>query len=339
MMEEVSNILSQYQMEPEFAEQITQNLLKVYTKHGVFGLKKMKENRNYYFPELLGELQQKGFSDLVPVYQNQAGSYLTPVNQQYYYLMPWFQDEQEEERDSKHDYFFKEIALLHGRTLKEVSFTAKDSELHHERLTKKWNKDIYDYERFVEKCEKQWYLSPFELQAVTYYMEVSRASEFAREKLNEWKEEMAEKENGRMVLNHGRLSIRHFIYDRDGKPYLTNFEKAHYSNPIDDMLQFFARTFKTYPIRCDECVDWFYSYQRQFPYSKEETSLFLSYLAYPEPILQSIRSYAEKQERRSELDYNRGLMQAYWTFKNVEYFVMRVTEIENQKKMAQNAST
>ncbi|MCD7032895.1 spore coat protein YsxE [Metabacillus sp. GX 13764] len=336
MMEEIPYILRQYQMNLEFAEQITPHLYKAYTNQGPFAVKQIKQNRDFQFPELLAELQQKGYSNVVPIYQNQSGSFITAVNQHHYYVMPWLQEEQEEERDSKHDYFFKEAAQLHARTLKEVKLTGDEAAKHYDLLLKRWEEENKAYEKFVEQCEKQWYLSPFELQAVTYFIEVSRATDFAKEKLGEWKESMEEKETVRMALNHGSLSIHHFIYDRNEQPYLTNFEKAAYSSPIDDMLQFFNKTFKTYPIRCDECIDWYYSYQRQFPYTADESHLFLSYLSYPHSIHSLIGSYSSRRDG-SELDSNRKLMQEYWKFKNVEYFVMRVNDIETQKKMAQQS--
>lgn len=100
------------------------------------------------------------------------------------------------------------------------------------------------------------------MQAVTYYTEVSRAIEFSRKKLDEWYEIMTDQKSSRVVLTHGKVSARHFLYDDDGNGYLSNFEKSSYSSPIDDFLLFLNRTAKTYPIQSDDVVNWFYSYQK-----------------------------------------------------------------------------
>ncbi|MDA4896237.1 hypothetical protein PFZ55_56300, partial [Streptomyces sp. MS2A] len=83
-------------------------------------LKKLAASRNTRFTEQMIMLEEKGYRQFVPVYRNRTGEFLTQAGEDVCYLMPWLTLEREEERDQKHEYMFKEIALLHQRTEKEL---------------------------------------------------------------------------------------------------------------------------------------------------------------------------------------------------------------------------
>jgi hypothetical protein len=63
----------------------------------------------------------------------------------------------------------------------------------------------------------------------------------------------------------------------------------------------------------------------------------MSYLAYPNPIIQVAESYFRKQRPKNELKFVRQLQRRYWHLKNSEYVVMRMTEIENAQNAQQQA--
>ncbi|MFB8735325.1 hypothetical protein ACEQPO_20730 [Bacillus sp. SL00103] len=74
-------------------------------------------------------------------------------------------------------------------------------------------------------------MSPFELAAAMYFSEAMSASEFALERLEDWHEEMKDKETTRVVLNHA-LSIHHFLYNDVGTGHFTNFERSKKAAPF-----------------------------------------------------------------------------------------------------------
>ncbi|PMC37144.1 spore coat protein YsxE [Bacillus sp. UMB0899] len=336
-LSEIRPLLRDYNLYPEYTEDLSKKAIKVYTDTGPFVLKKLTKGFNPYFVDSLRMLKDHKYSQHVPLVSNSQQQLLSYYNGEYYYLMPWLSNEQEEERDARHQYLFKEVANLHKKTEKKLDINEQDVKSHYDVMIKRWDETKAMYEAFVEQCEQKIYLSPFELQAVTYYTEVSRAIDFSKRKLEEWSNLMDEKKTTRVVLNHGKISARHFLYDDDGNGYLTNFERSKYASPIDDFLLFMNRTANTYPIQSDDCINWFYTYQKAYPYNSEEMSLFLSYLAYPDRLCQLIKNYNKNNKQHSELDRNRHLVKAYWQFKNIEYFVMKVSEIEEKKKMEAEA--
>lgn len=330
-MEDFQAILSQYQVNLEFAEQHSPRLVKVYSPQGTFALKTLRPSRADRFADRVRSVYDAGYTSLVPIYRNINGHLVTAGSENYYYLMPWLPDSQADERSARHDYLFKEAAKLHRQTVKQVKITGEEMKATYETARKQWEGQKQAYEQYVEKCEKQWYLSPFELQALTYYTETARATDFAIEKLEEWYESMKENDTARTSYIHGSLSVQHVVYDSNEKSYLINFEKAHRAPPMNDLLQFYYKTFYTYPIRCEECVDWFYTYQKNFPFAKEEMPLFISYLSYPESLYRAVLSPDRDGRSTSQLQKNKDLIKAYWYFKNNEYFVMRIVDTENKK--------
>lgn len=124
--------------------------------------------------------------------------------------MPWLTNEKREEQDDKHEYLFQEIARLHKRTEVMMDITEQEIEAHYTQMKSKWETEKDMYERFIERAEQTWYMSPFELAAAMYFSEAMSASEFALERLEDWHEEMKDQETTRIVLNHGQLSIHHF---------------------------------------------------------------------------------------------------------------------------------
>ena len=338
-LSEIRPLLRDYNLYPEYTEDLSKKAIKVYTDTGSFVLKKLSNGFNPYFVDSLRLLKEQKFSHYVPIITNNQQQLLSYYNGDYYYLMPWLSNEQEEERDARHQYLFKEVANLHKKTEKKVDINYQDVTNHYEEMAERWEKSKALYEAFVEKCEQKIYLSPFELQAVTYYNEVSRAIDFSKKKLEEWSNQMEDNKTTRVVLIHGKISAHHFLYDDDGNGFFTNFERSNYASPIDDFLLFMNRTANTYPIQSDDCVNWFYTYQKGYPYTDEEMNLFLSYLAYPQRICQLIESYTKNKKQHSEMDRNQQLVKAYWKFKNIEYFVMKVSEIEEKKKMEAEAQS
>jgi spore coat protein YsxE len=332
-VDEFKPLLRHYDIKTEYTEEISRKAIKVYTNSGTYVLKKLTRKCNPSFIDSLTILTQQRYSNYIPILKNRHQQLISQNNGEYFYMMPWLPNETEHELDARHQYLFKEVAKMHSRTEKEIKLNGQEAKSHYETLTKRWEETKVFYETFVDQCEQRLYLSPFELQAVTYFIEVSRAIDYSKKQLKEWSEKMEEKEKTRVVLNHGKISAHHFLYDDNGIGHLTNFEQAKYAAPIDDFLLFMNRTAKTYPTQCDDCVNWFYTYQKGYPFTEGEMLLFLSYLAYPDWICSIIKGYVQNNRKQTELERNQQLVKAYWHFKNTEYFVMKVSEIEEKKKM------
>ncbi|MGE6629061.1 spore coat protein YsxE [Bacillus sp. NPDC077027] len=337
-MDEIQSVLYEYGLEAEYIESVSPAVLRVYTKQGVFALKQIKANRNIQFTDQMLELESKGYRLFVPIYRTRNGSFFSSGSEGrfVYYLMPWLANEKREEQDDKHEYMFQEIARLHQRTEVMTDITEHEIEAHYTQIKDKWEAEKEMYEQLIERAEHAWYMSPFELAAAMYFSETMSASGFALERLEDWHEEMKEKDTTRVVLNHGQLSIHHFLYNDVGTGHFTNFERSRVASPIYDLLTFYFRTFKTYPTTCPECTSWFYTYQKGNPLREEEIHLFLSYLAYPQGVFDVVKAY--EAGNQDEMESCRQLLKAYWQMKNSEPTVMKVHEVEQARRLEEEQS-
>ncbi|MGG3573795.1 spore coat protein YsxE [Bacillus gobiensis] len=336
-MDEIRSILNEYGLQLEYAESVSDKVYKVYTNHGAFALKQLSANRNSRFTDQMIQLEKLGYRSFVPVYRTHSGQFLAGQDS-FYYLMPWLHNDKKEERDQKHVHLFKETALMHKRTMKEIKINRTDVEKHYEDTKKKWEEQKLVYEKFVDRAEREWYLSPFELQAVTYFSETIQATDFASERLEKWYEAIKEKETTRLALTHGQISVHHFLYNDVGNGYFTNFEKAEFAPPINDLLLFYTRTFKTYPKTCSECADWYYTYHRNSPLLDEEVNLLLSYMAYPHYLFKVINRYQSEQNQNEKMECTE-LIKSYWQMKNTEPFVTQIHENEENRKRQEESSS
>lgn len=219
----------------------------------------------------------------------------------------------------------KELARLHATSSQKIPLKKEEITKIYDTVLKDWNRKILYLENYIEQCEKKWYMSPFELLYCTIFHELINATQFAKEKFTAWHEVAKEKEDGRIVVNHGNIADQHFVYDENGNGLFTNFEKAKWGFPLLDLVGYFHRALKTYSIPNSEYKDLYFTYQNYFPYRTEEKSLFLSYLVFPEQVYRIVKKYGEDKQK-TELQYVRKLQRLYWQLKNIESFVMSVIE-------------
>lgn len=321
-------ILSHYQLNPYFIENFGK-VCKIYANKGTFALKKIAPHAGTDFIRHVHFLYQKGYNRIVPIYPTMDGRYAVLYERDLYYLMPWLPNEIRENRNERHTQLFRELARLHTISSKEINVKKEERTEHFEKTIQQLEKNEEFLDGFIEVCEKKTYMSPFELLYCLYFNEIVQALRFSKAKFEEWYENTKDQEKARMVINHGKVSSEHFLYDEKGYGYFTNFEEARFGSPIQDLLPFLSRTLKTRPKRNDECVDWVSHYLKYFPFKQDEKLLFLSYLAYPIPLIQAIENYYRKGHKRNELKFVRQLQSRYWHLKNTEYVAMRIMELDN----------
>lgn len=334
-LQEVEPILSHYGIQPHFVEGF-QKVKRIYSNKGVFALKKITPQQGTDFIKHIQFLYQKGFNRIIPIYPTLDGRYAVIHGKNLYYLMPWLPNEIKEDRNEIHQQMFRELARLHTLSVREVTIDKEEKNEHYENTIREWDKENEFLEGFLEQCEGKWYMSPFELLFCLYYHDISQALRFSSNKFKEWYEKTKDDEKARVVLAHGKLSTEHFLYDDKGYGYFTNFENSKQSSPMHDLLPFLSRTLKTYPKSNEDCVDWIYTYFKYFPLRDDELNLFLSYFSDPHGFLAVVEEYY-KSRNRDERKYVQKLQRHYWHLKNTEYIVMRIDEIERQKRLEKEA--
>lgn len=334
-VKQITPILTQYGITPHFIESLGK-VQRVYSDKGVFALKRISPTHGTDFIRHIQYLYQKGYNRIIPIYPTLDGRYAIIHQNSLYYLMPWLSNEVKEDRNERHQHMFRELARLHTLSVREVAINQEEKHEHYENTLHEWEKENELLDGFLEQCESKWYMSPFELLFCLYYNDMSQSLRFSTNKFKDWYEKTKDDDKARVILSHGKLSTEHFIYDDRGYGYFANFEDSRQGSPMHDLLPFLARTLKTYPKKCDECVEWLYTYFKYFPLKEEELNLLLSYFAHPGLLLQIVEDYY-KSSKKNERKAIQRLQRSYWQLKNTEYIVMRIDEIERQKKLEKEA--
>lgn len=325
----LKEIAGLYGLKIKFSERFGR-VYKIYTDKGEFALKHIKADRGIDFLKYVQLLYQKGYYRIVPIYPALDGRYAVLSGNSLYYLMPWLENREREGQLKKNQELFRELARLHTISAREVEISQGDRKEHYEQTLARWEKEEESLEQFVERSERSWYMSPFQLLFCSCYHEIALAQGYAIRKFKEWYDLTKDEKKARSVIIHGKISPEHFLYHESGFGYFANFEKTGTASPIHDLLPFLARTMATYPKQFDECIDWLHIYFKYFPFRKEEMLLFLSYLAQPGRIYQTVEKYYAAGKEKNELKMVQELQRQYWYMKNTEYIVMRLEEYERQ---------
>ncbi|MFD2446240.1 spore coat protein YsxE [Bacillus sp. CGMCC 1.16607] len=325
-------ILKYYGIQANFVEKYGK-IYKIYSNKGTFALKQIPIHHGIDFIKHVQYLFQKGFNRIVPIYPSLDGRYAILYENTLYYLMPWLINDEKEDRDKRPQLMFRELARMHSLSQKELVVNKEERTEHYEKTKQQWEKDIELMEGFIETCEKKMYMSPFELQFCLYFHEIRLAQRYALTRFEEWYEATKDNEKARSVINHGKVSTEHFLFDEKGYGYFSNFEDSGLGSPIHDVLPVLYRSLKGQLRKFDEALTWLYDgYFKYFPLKEEEKLLFYSYVSYPNPIIRITKEYLQANEKRNELKFSQKLLKRYWQLKNTEYIVMRMTEIEKQLK-------
>lgn len=333
-------LLQLYRLNPEHAEEYG-NVVKVYTSQGPYALKKLRSTRleRGNLMKHLQVLTEKGFTNFAPIYHTSDGQYILSDGNYSYYLMPWLDTfEQRGEENNQYHKMFQTLAQMHQKTVRDEKITEDSIQHHYDTLSNQWEQERNLLEQFVTDCEAKWYMSPFELQYCSYYHHVMRAHEFSMKQLEEWQDAMKEKETTRTALIHGNVSKNHFLFDHEGNGYFISLERSQFSTPVQDLVQFYLRSFHTYPIARNDRYEWYQVYQKSFPFTKEEKKLMIAYLAYPQKFMRQVRQYmsaSQVREERHELNHVKQLQQMHWLISNTEFFVSQIQAAEHQAEESQ----
>jgi spore coat protein YsxE len=326
--DEITLILEQYQIVPNYVEKVGK-VIKIYTNQGVFALKEANPKKIYRYNiiENVRSLQDKGVRSVVPIYHTYSGDYVVEHNEKHYYLMPWIDGQDANSDENLHfQRMFTSLGKMHQKTQKEKKVDIDQLQGHYDKLTKRWSNERETLENFIDVAESNWYMSPYELSYCTFFHKIMSAHKFANDQLEKWITKMKETENTRIVMNHGSLSISHFLVNERGEGVFINLENAQETTPIQDLTNYYKQSFETYPIQQLERNNWLRTYENNFPLREEEKLLFMSYMAYPTAIARQIGPYMKRDENINEQEKVKELLKSFWHINNIEFFISKIQE-------------
>ncbi|MDF2945526.1 MAG: ysxE [Bacillales bacterium] len=337
-LEVVKKVLSLYHIQARYIEKIGK-VYKVFTPYGNYALKKYNQNsRNPNdLIQTVSHLYVKGFQSIAPIFRAFRGEFLVDDESGTYYLMPWYEEGHNIDAPNRYEQMFRQLAQLHNKTVenKSVNETEVDSYLAPFRK----NLEVIDetLSEFLNHCESKIYMSPSQLQFCSIYNKTKQAVDFSNDRIDKWESWMKDAEESRVVLNHGDLSLKHYVVDRVGHGYFINFEKSTIASPVNDLVYVTRQVVNDLPIYNDTKWTWLNNYFSNFKWSKGERHLYLANISTPFLLY----NYTQDLRSRSntELESIKTLQNIYWQMVNSEYIVSKILEIERNEEMEELESS
>ena len=138
---------------------ITNKVYRIKTKDNKFYCLKYIENDN---EGMFGNLSLLNIDTFIIPYLNKYGRYISSFNEDYFYLVDWYNDESVLAKEIRMKFFINELIKLHELSL----YNLKINKGHYEDifidLEKNIDEELKDLDFYLDKIEKKEYKSPSE---------------------------------------------------------------------------------------------------------------------------------------------------------------------------------
>lgn len=322
-------VLESYKIVPRYVEPYGK-VLKIYTPFGNYALKKYeRSNRSpVEMIETVEKLFQRGFQNVAPIFRGVQGEYLVEDGEEFYYLMPWYEEGQTSSQRHRYEQMFKQLSILHNKTVDVQEVDEAEIERYTEGFRAQLSFVKENLEEELLRCEAKTYMSPSELFFCTTYFKARQSIEFSELKLGQWENWAKEIKESRSVMNHGDLSLGHYVVDQTGRGYFINFEKSKLASPVNDLIQVSHELFQGLPLHNESKWNWLQNYFQNFEWSKGERALYMVHMSNPVDWLDF--RMETMRGGHSEIKKVGRLQQIYWKMINTEYMVSKLIEMEQE---------
>lgn len=305
-MDLVKKVIRSYGIDSQQILQVTESVYKVVTQQQAYALKKsqLASHTVTTWENVYHEAHAKQLNFILPIFLTKTGSLYQQENNAFYYLSPWVTGEHATIEQS-----YRAIGQLHARTKQEQTMPT-------EQIIKQfetYQKECQQYQKkqitYIEKFEKERYMSPFELQYCTHFRDVELVFKKIMESIDRFNDEIADVTTWNQSLCHGNLQLSHFMHS--GKTTIINWEKAYYANPVFDLVLLFKNEAIHYDTTNDTLLDLFTMYLDENELSPIERYLLLIYLLDPTDYVSIVQQYDERSSKDSMLLQVKDLQVAY----------------------------
>ena len=325
----LEKILRDFRIRPRQVKR-SGNIYKIDTGDYQFALKEVKTHLKVDLFRLFQWLNSRGFVQHLPLVPDRYGNYVKWFEGKYYYLMPWIK-EMAISQEEKKKQMFSELARLHLLTVQTIPVTEEVVHIHYDALQTRWQQEETFLLQFLERCERKWYMSPFEWRYVFNFHEIMSDYRVALDCLRRWRDVILDSKRSRTCLIHGQLHLNHYLIDERNVGYFINFEKSRIASPVMDLLLYLTRSLHTYPEPEGDEFFLLKCYQEIFSLTETEILLLQSYLAHPGAIIAIVNDYEKKQVTNHEWKYTKKIERFYWAFKNRERLIRKMAEEREEK--------
>lgn len=284
-------IQTNYHINPLNIQQVTDKSYYIEDHQNKYLFKKssLNEKSLMMWKHVLETAHKKELRTILPVYLTQSSDFFITINESIYYLSPWTTN-----KERNIERIYQSIGQIHSKTkiphfVKVEQF--KESFIKFKQACLRREKMLLTY---IEKFERNIYMSPFELLVCTQYRDL----EFICKKIVEQIERLIDDNDDRELIEwssclcHGQLNFSHVLQAR--QTYFINWEKASYNHASVDLIHLFKTEVNDYDSPEDDLLNFFLKYMHENQLTYDELIFISIHLLDPTGYLKLVDQYVRE---------------------------------------------
>ncbi|RYG74833.1 spore coat protein YsxE [Lentibacillus lipolyticus] len=309
-MKMVEKAVSEYGFFPYYIEQISSRLFRVNDGRRDYALKQssLTEETIYLWENVYHQAHTLQLTNILPVYLTGDARLYAWIDGEYYYMTPWMRSHSSNNRQEIKDVFHT-IGEIHAKTKQTQNIDAASVEKSfrdYQSRCREWQDLLLD---FVKRFEQNRFMSPFELQVCTHYHILVNVLMELEAQIERFMDAWEESSTWNYCLCHGNLQSEHIIYH--DLPYIINWEKARYDNPVIDLAIYLKTQVRYYDQSPAELAELFPAYSHRNSLDEKEWHLLLIYLLNPAHYIRLVEMYTSAQSGQSIITQQKMLQHVF----------------------------
>jgi len=311
-MEVAQKVLTAYNIYPLHVEKITDNVHKINDGNRDYALKRSRftsEREIRLWTHVYEQAHHQNLVSVLPVYLTKAGKMHTIQNQNVYYLTPWLEAAATQNEKRTIEQFYRVIGNIHMKTKQVHTVSSTDFLPGFKEYMSYCDEIQEELLGFVEKFEKNRYMSPFELSVCTHYRDLNFALKEMKRRIDLLLDIEEKTIPWNSSLCHFDLQSEHILQTR--QLHLINWEKASYDNAFMDLAAFFKNESKKFNAPTNDMIDLFNIYMHENELTKQELYILSIYLLDVTPYITSIQQYNNRKSGGSIVNQTKMIQYTY----------------------------
>lgn len=234
----MNNIINEYySLDVVGIIKITEKVYRIKSKDNkYFCLKYIDKN----YEGIFSNLSLLNLDSFIIPYLNKYNSYITLYENNYFYIVDWYNDETVLVKEMRMKFFIDEIIKLHKASLYNLNINRGHFEDIFLELEKSIIEEESDLEYYLSKIEKKEYKSPSEWLFLLNNNRFKNALNKARDYLNKLKENIKELSEFRLCLNYLNFDFNNIIIKQKK---IIGIEKIKKGSLVNDLFDIFEKSF------------------------------------------------------------------------------------------------
>lgn len=187
---------------------VSKKVYKVKTKDAFYGLKFVDNQKLEVSIEHIRTLHLECFVD---VFQNKYGKIVTAFQEQYFYIMPWLENDSAIVKEMKLKYYFETLAYLHSNSFFNYNVSQDFFHRQLQDLTRVIDERLYYYQQIMNSYESMEFRSPSGWIYVLNYYRIEDCLMQARRYLEQYEELVCHKDSIRLSLVYNHFHYQHIL--------------------------------------------------------------------------------------------------------------------------------